>query len=232
MAVGIALSELVRQVRSQTGQSLSTAHGINDYESLKLQIASVQEQIYEEHNWPFLSVTRDKAVSINSNLIDYPTDMNPEGVRDIYFRTSTDQRWGEPLCYGIEQSDHDLYNSDAGETSVHVLKWDHHTDTNQVEIWPVPSVVGTLRFDGQRALGPFIADTDVCTLDGTMIVLFVAADILARQKAEDAPLKLQKAQRLKMKLLGRQGAQKRKPWVMGGGLWGGRLPRNPRFRVR
>jgi len=62
------------------------------------------------------------------------------------------------------------------------------------EIWPIPASSQTVRFTGQRNISPLIADTDTADLDDLMIVLFSAAEILTRNKQQDAPLKLQKAQ--------------------------------------
>jgi len=82
----------------------------------------------------------------------------------------------------------------------------------------VPSQAGTLRINGRRALSAMVADADYSTLNGSLIGLHVAADILARNKAEDAKVKMNEAQRLLRNLARRQTANKRKPFVLGGGI--------------
>jgi hypothetical protein len=84
-------------------------------------------------------------------------------------------------------------------------------------VWPTPNTAARLRFIGQDMLDPFIADADVSTLDSTAIVLFTAADLLARAKAEDASIKMQKAQRHLAKLLGNKISAKMKVSSLGGG---------------
>jgi hypothetical protein len=99
-------------------------------------------------------------------------------------------------------------------------------NNDQMEVWPVPAQAGFLRVIGRRALKPLVDDTDVSTLDGTLLVLFVAADILARQKSEDARVKLTAAQRYLRNLARRQTANKRTPFILGGGMIStSRLPR-------
>jgi hypothetical protein len=80
----------------------------------------------------------------------------------------------------------------------------------QFRVWPTPQSGGWLRFKGNAMLQPLTANSDRSSLDATTIILFAAAELLARAKAEDAPSKQQKAQRHLQKLLGNQVAAKNK----------------------
>jgi hypothetical protein len=65
----------------------------------------------------------------------------------------------------------------------------------ELELWPVPPASAlTLIIKGQNTLKTLVSGSDLSTLDGTLIVMFAAADYCARQKDEDAGLKLSKAQ--------------------------------------
>jgi hypothetical protein len=89
---------------------------------------------------------------------------------------------------------------------------------NNFRVFPTPDTSsGWIRFKGNRALAPFLVDTDVSTLDATVVVLFAAAELLARAKAEDAANKMQKAQRHLTKLLGNKISAKNKITTLGGG---------------
>ena len=66
-----------------------------------------------------------------------------------------------------------------------------------------------------------MADTDSCVIDSEAIVLFAAAEVLAMQKNEAAPMKLTKAQNYLRRLLADQGADKRANYNMGGNQRGG-----------
>ena len=87
----------------------------------------------------------------------------------------------------------------------------------QFAVVPVPNSDGmTLRVEGQAPLNPLVADTDTCIIDSKAIVLFAAAELLAVQKSEAAPMKLTKAQNYLRRLLADQGADKRSNYNMGG----------------
>lgn len=84
-----------------------------------------------------------------------------------------------------------------------IQKWDVIQDraglTEQIEVWPVPasSGVAIMRIYGHAPLLPFAADSDVSTLDGDLIVLMAAAEVLAESKDKTgSALKLQLAKDL------------------------------------
>jgi hypothetical protein len=60
-----------------------------------------------------------------------------------------------------------------------------------------------------------LVDSDLSTLDATLLALFVAAELLARAKSEDAPMKLQKAQKYALSLLSNSTTAKRKVSTLG-----------------
>lgn len=62
------------------------------------------------------------------------------------------------------------------------------------EVWPVPVTAQTMRFSGQRALNPLVADGDKADLDDMILVLFVAAEKLMMLKQSNAQAKLAAAQ--------------------------------------
>ena len=78
-----------------------------------------------------------------------------------------------------------------------------------------------MRFEGQAPLSPLVAPTDTCIIDSKVIVLFAAAEMLAVQKSEAAPMKLTKAQNALRRVLADQGADKRQNYNMGGNQRGG-----------
>ena len=77
------------------------------------------------------------------------------------------------------------------------------------------SLEGNIRFTGIRFLRPFNADADRCDLDGDMIVLYAAAEILMRDRKDDAQAKLQAGTTLYMKLRGNQ--EKNRSFNLNGG---------------
>ena len=145
-----------------------------------------------------------------------------------------------PLVYGIKS-----YMVNLGPTSFGTPKrWGNVASVNvagpapitnpigQFQVLPVPEdttvtapdVSYVLRFEGQAPLSPLVASTDTCILDSKAIVLFAAAEVLATQKSEAAPMKLTKAQNYLRRLLSDQGADKRQNYNMGGIYRGGNDP--------
>ncbi len=105
---------------------------------------------------------------------------------------------------GIEFEDYSIYDSNASpvERSFPTLKWDIR-DTGsgeQIEVWPVPSQAATIYMFGTKNLGDLIQEADTADLDDRLIVLFAAAELLARQKSNDAKIKLSQAEKRLMTL--------------------------------
>jgi hypothetical protein len=108
-------------------------------------------------------------------------------------------------------------NSETGATSDPVQLWRHY-EGDQYEVWPVPSnsTNQILRFRAVKKLSPLLANSDAADLDDNLIVLYSAAEFLARVKAADAPSKLQLAQSYYRNL--RANTMKKDMFIMGNGL--------------
>ena len=215
MATGMQLRDMLAALRAETGKSQSGAMGTAERDTLVYLLRSRQEHIYAEHDWPFLLVDRDIPLLTGSRFYAFPTDMAFDYVNAAWAREGSPPGTWLPVYWGVGPEEYNGSDSDAGETSWPVRKW--HVRDGGLEVWPNPSQPGTLRLRGRRALAPLVDDDDVSTLDGQVIVLFAAAEVLARQKTEDASLKLAKAQRLLRSILARQGANKSTPLIIGGG---------------
>jgi hypothetical protein len=97
------------------------------------------------------------------------------------------------------------------------------------EVWPIPDVTtvdhqGLLRMRGTKTVQPLINDNDQATLPDHLIVIFCAAEILARDEAKDAQLKMTKANEIMRRHRVRQFSHKREPFIMGGGGGDARAP--------
>ena len=157
-----------------------------------------------------------KTLSAGQRYYDLPTDINYERIEEAVLWYS-----GQPhvLDRGIDFGDYAQYDSDSGDRSDPQLKWDvRFTGTKeQVEVWPIPSSnTNVVQFKAIRNLNSMTNDADTCQIDGTLIILFAAAEILTRQKSQDAQAKLATANALYSKLKGRtKGAST--ITVLGGG---------------
>lgn len=223
MPTGVQLTELISDLRHECGHSATVAHGVNSREQLAYVLRRTQRLLADQHDWPILDAYQNVTLANGVRYYAYPSSINFERTGDAWVKVAT--VWTK-LDYGITPEHLSSYDSDDGFKAWPPQRWQHTPDTGLIEVWPVPDQAGTLRLRGQKALGAFVSDSDTCTLDSTLIVLTAAAEILGRQKAEDATLKLQMAQQLLVRLLARQRSDKTKPFVIGGGSDGSsRVPR-------
>jgi hypothetical protein len=209
------LANIVRSVRAEAGHSLSTTQGSNTVDTLKYLVQRTQTELWTAYVWPTLKLRKDVATAAGQYLYAFPTGFSFEQARETWTSQSNAYNW-QPVTYGIEENmiapggD----NSQAGDN---VQYWDVEGDT-QFRLWPTPVTSNyTVRFIGQRPLGPFLVDADLSTLDATAITLFTAAELLARAKAEDASVKLNKAQKYLLNLLGNSITAKRRVSTLASG---------------
>lgn len=201
MARGKQLLSLIAQLRAETGRTQNVAVGVDEVENLKVILQRTQELLYEEYEWPHLRVQRTVSLVAGQRHYDFPTDLNFDRIQDAKLKYSgvyTD------IERGILFDDYSIYDSNATtpERSFPTLKWDVR-DTGsgeQMEVWPIPSQDATIYLFGTKKLGDLIQESDTADLDDRLIVLFAAAEILARQKSNDAKNKLSQAERRLMML--------------------------------
>ena len=199
------LSNCVYALRAESGHSLSTSQGTNTVDTLKYLLKRTQLDLWTAYIWPTLVVAGDVNMAAGQYLYDYPATLSFEQVRGAFRGASDSANW-QPLGYGISEN----YvkpggaNSESGDPP---RGW--RAEGDQFRVWPTPtSGSWWLRFKGMKPLNAFIADADVSTLDWLAIVLFTSAEVLARAKAEDASLKLKKAQNHLMSILGNNAKTK------------------------
>jgi hypothetical protein len=149
-------------------------------------------------------------------LYPYPVDLSFDMVRQAFVGQSSTDGWNE-IGYGIGE---DCINADGSNSkrADPVQAWDAAA-AGQFRVYPTPDKAGgVVRLKGQRALDPFTDDAHTCTLDATWVVLFGGGERRAHTKAEDAAIKMQKAQRHLTKLLGNKISSKMKVSTLGGGM--------------
>jgi hypothetical protein len=219
MARGVQLGVMMSKLRGEIRDSQSVALGVNAAENYKTIMRRHQETLWQDYEWPFLKTYRDDLVPAGTRYQQYPAGLDFERTIEVFQKSSGE--WA-PISYGITPAHLNQYDSDEGTRADPIRAWQHQPDNNGYEVWPIPQTDTPLRFRGTGKLKPFIAETDVCTLDDQLIVLFAAAELLAARGAKDADAKLAAAQTLHRRLKGLQGAKKREPFVMGGAARPGR----------
>ena len=199
MARGKQLTDLVAQLRAETGRTQDVSIGTDEVENLKNLLRRTQEVLYDEYEWPFLRVERSTQLNAGQRYYDFPSDLNYDRLQVVkykYGNVYTD------LCRDITFDDFSQFDSNSDQRSSPALKWDvRNTGSGeQMEIWPIPNKQGSVHFFGTKTLGSLTQDSDRADLDDRLIVLFAAAEMLARQKSKDAQAKAQQADKRLLKL--------------------------------
>jgi hypothetical protein len=193
--VGKQLRDMLTDLRAEIGHSTNVAHGINDRDTLLYYLNRTQLDLYRDYDWPQLIIDRDVMLADGQRYYAYPTDLAFDDIAHIWVLINTVYN---ELAYGIGPRDMVIWNSDAGFKAWPTQKWMHHADDNTFELWPVPDASAQnadalVRIRGTKTVKKMINDSDESTLPDNLIVLFSAVEILQRDDAKDAALKLQRA---------------------------------------
>lgn len=220
------LGDLVNRLRLEASYSSSPATGLNQRDRLVYVLNRVQEELSLDYDWPGLLVDRDIPVVVGTRYYAYPSDLPFEHVNEAWLIHSTCY---DRLPYGIGPEQLVLWNSNTGFRSWPIQRWMHNADSNLFEVWPIASEAppatsttqaAAVRFRGTKLLPWMVADSDVCVMPATAIVLYAAAEILAYEGAKDAEMKIDKAKEYLRRLRVRQSTTKSRPFVMGSGASG------------
>lgn len=184
---GVTLDDLVAQLKSEVGQSVLTAAGIDDLAALQNCIRGVQEDLYDEYDWPHMRIDPSVAMVAGTRYYDVPSTLNYERIEtaSLYYNGAF-----HDVGYGITLNDYNAFDSEKTPTpdkADPVLKWDMRSVSGaaKIEVWPIPatSSVAKLYLTGYRKLAALTSGSDTCDIDGRLIVLRAALPILADQES-------------------------------------------------
>lgn len=176
MARNRTLEELLFDLRAECEMATDAGVGQSANPALKVLLRRTLEMLYDEHDWPHLDgVWFDVTINAGQRYYDFPSGLNYE--RAIKASVNWAGTW-VPMRFGFGPEIYNTHNSDANERSDPASHWRVYNST-QFEVWPIPATSTTMRIIGSQSIGSFSSDTDVCVLDGTMVVLFAAAEKMA-----------------------------------------------------
>lgn len=193
----IQLHELRKEIQVEAG--LSSEEGATAYskERLTMIINRAERMMKTRDDWPTQNYEITAATVPDEKLIDLPEGVSIKNIRSI--NVLFGQEW-LPVVKGIGPRERTIYTDDMRATPAQ--RWDYLVSApGQIEVWPVGSDSQTLMFRGQLEVGGMKDENDICTLDADVIVLTVAAEILGRDKQEDAAYKSQLAAELTQNIL-------------------------------
>lgn len=234
MARGVTLEQLVYNLRSEVGHSTNPAVSRSTRGRFINLINRVQRRLYAGYQWPFLNIERDIMVQAGSRYYDFPADIDMD--RTVRVEVKFGGLW-QKVGYKITNVEMNEFDSDADVRNSPVWRWDYFLEDNsqvpQIEAWPVPAenadtetLENALRIFGTQKLSELVNDADTCLIDGDLIVLYSAAEILAKMRSADAQAKLENANTLYTTLKGR--ATPSEPFKVGGDTFDEDVNRRPR----
>jgi len=220
MARGTTLANLRLMLRAEIGQTMSVSSATQGDATLNMKLANTQGLLATMHAWDFLEdewsvafATGDRYKTLAS-LTSLSPASSAAGI-DFGGRLTVEVRFNNcwlPVIQGIGAREYNVMDSDAGLAMDPIQRWRVATNTtdttaNLIEVWPIPQTAQTLRLTGTRELVALTTDASKADLDDMLIVLFTAADILARNEMPDANLVLKKANNLLASLVASDGAR-------------------------
>lgn len=184
MARNRTLQELLFDLRAELGMATDSTVGQSENPALKVLLRRTREVLYDDHDWPHLTGQWfDVTLSAGQRYYNFPTGLNYERAIEAF------AEWGNqwlPVTAGFGPTQYNERDSGNDERNDPPQKWRVYSGT-QFEVWPLPATNGnTIRFVGTTALGALEADSDVCEIDGTMVVLFAAAERMAGKPKGEA----------------------------------------------
>jgi hypothetical protein len=194
------LLQLIADLRAETGRTQNVAVGVDEVENLKILLQRTQETLYDSHDWSFLNISRSISLANGQRYYDFPSDLNHDRIHKVSLRRN---RVYSHMERGIGPAEMNAYDSNADERSDPAMRWDIRDtgSSEQMEIWPIPSSdTDQVWLWGTKDLSPLVEESDRADLDDRLIVLFAAAELLARQKSSDAEGKLALARQRLMDL--------------------------------
>ncbi len=217
MARGVSLGRLITELRIAARYDPNPALSLNMVPLFTQALSQQQERLYDEFDWPFLRIRRDKLMAAGQRYYDIPDDLNLERIQQVDIRYG--DRW-LPVERGITLDHYNSRDSDADIREDPVVRWDviDAGSGEQIEVWPIPMTDGAaLRFTGIRKLKPLVGQADIADLDDQLIVLYAAGELLGGAKNPAAQIKFSQAKKRKETLQGRVIKTRRNTFVLGGG---------------
>jgi hypothetical protein len=193
---GRTLLDLLDDFRAEARLSLNPAQNAQDREAQVKLLQRVQDDYWEDFDWPHLRVERQVPVQAGQRFYDVPADLPLDRIQRIEVFSSGIWQTMKPE---IDSAVYSAWNSQLDQRPPPPRRW-RIWEGEQIEVWPISDVdqdpvtlENTLKFTGIRYLRPFRDDADQADLDNRLIVLSAAAKRLSQQGAKDARLTLEQA---------------------------------------
>jgi hypothetical protein len=192
MALRNTFQELIEMTRKESRSSTNTSRGIDHLDYIKQVIVRNYVMLAESYDWEHLRLRRGhayKTLAATQRYYDFPTNLNAQKIEEAWYL------WGaqwHKLVYQITNANYNALNSDLAQVADPVTHWDYYANDalDQFEVWPIPASDGaTLHFIGQKKVAPLVDSSDRADLDGYLIALVSAAEMLSDRDQKSADKK-------------------------------------------
>lgn len=191
------LGELRSQLLTRLGFAAAGASAGVIQSNLNSIIQQAQVVLYWTHDWARLRTYWPITIGLNQYLVDYPDDCNPERIKAISILRSS--VWSPPIQRGIKP---EMYTTQ--DNTAPPYRWEPY---EQIEFFPKADQVYSARVFGIKSLSAFTDDGHHATIDHDMIFTLALADAKAHYRHPDAPVYVQRAEALTIKLKGKSWGQ-------------------------
>lgn len=197
MPVGTKLSVLRQMLYSEVGDEMDETISPSLIPSYNQKLNNQQAFLFAQHSYLRGKTVVNLQANIGQQYYSLPSGIDFDHLEQPTYTNVSNFRYR--IANGITQEDYNLFRSDLGVMASPVMKWQliniiiATVETLQIELWPIPSVSQTIIYTGILPLTTMVADTDTCVIDDLALVLYTAAEILARKGAGDAQAKGAKA---------------------------------------
>lgn len=212
MRSGVPLSTLRMEVMLEAGLSAQPGHSTAAIDRINQKINRMERMMLLESEWPTLHFEERLTVPADAQTIDLPTNINATQIETIH--VSYGSEW-LPITLGVGARERTIYNDTQRATPITRYEISAN-NPGKMEVWPIGGTEQTLLVQGTKNVGAMTEETDTCALDGDVIVMRVAAEILGRENKADAELLLTNALKLTSDILKRQGSSKRESLNLAG----------------
>jgi hypothetical protein len=193
MPTGTTLATLRAMLNGETGEEMDEAISPARV-AINNQILNNQQSfLFTQHGYLRGKAVVELPVVIGTRYYDVPAGIDFNCLEEPIYTTLATYRYR--ISNGISQEDYNVFRSDLGVQSSPVMRWQliNISGALKIELWPIPNVAQTIVFTGLLPLTQMAADTDTCVIDDLALVLYTAAEYLARKGAADAGAKAAKA---------------------------------------
>jgi hypothetical protein len=100
MSIGVTLSDLREDLRSELGHSQTAGTGTSAEAQLNYMLRRAQKQLWQEFEWPDKVGHDHITMGSGQNFYPIPAGFDSDGIREVYYRSGTDLtrlEWSVPI---------------------------------------------------------------------------------------------------------------------------------------